>query len=124
VSTKGILDNESNLFKVCLYILTVIVIITGILKLTLPQTVLQKPLSPVLSPYSYNSIRQKYLLKKEDSIRKVLKEASELYSAILGYLTSPLITNLYWESLINIGKPLHYTFFFALPHHRSPPIFS
>lgn len=118
----GILGNESNLFKECLHILTTIIIIAGILVLTLPKTALQKPLSPALSHFRYNSIRQKYLFKKEDSIRKGLKGASEFSPMILGYLTSPL-TNLCWESPLDLGELFHHTFFPVLPHHRSPPIF-
>jgi hypothetical protein len=119
--SKSILFNKFNLLKSCLYVFTIIAIGNGTLILTFPQTALQKPLSPISSFLTLNSIRQKYVLKEKDSSNESLKEPSQLSLVILGLLTFPIL-NSHWETFFNEEKPFHYIFLSVLPLFRSHPI--
>jgi len=123
VEARGILNNKSNIFKVCLYVLIIVAIGTGALVLTLPQNAQQKSLSPISSFFSYNLIRQKSLLFEEkDSTENGLREPLEIPSVTTGLLTLPII-NSHWETFFDVRKPSYYALFFMLLPLRSPPSF-
>jgi len=123
VGARSIRNNKSNIFKVCLYALTIVVIGTGTLVLTLPQNAQQKSLSLISSFFNYNLVRQKSLLFEEkDSTEKGSKEPLEIPSVIPGLLTLPIV-NSHWETFFDVRKPSYYALFFMLPPLRSPPSF-
>ena len=121
MEARSILHNKSNLFKICLYVLIVIIIGTGTLVLTLPQNAQQKSLSPISSFFNYNSIRQKSLLFEEKDFTN-LKGPLEVPFVILGLLTNSPIDS-HWETFFNLRKLPYYALFFMLLPLRSPPSF-
>jgi hypothetical protein len=123
VGAKDILDNKSNLSKVCLYLLTIVIIGTGTLVLTLPQNPHQESLGPISTFSNHNLIRQKSLLFEEkNSLKKGLKESLKICSLTPGFLTLPFV-NSHFEAFFDIKKPSYYALFSILLPSRSPPSF-